>query len=303
MRKANPSVDNLIPYSDLHIASRGFLLAMKAEGKRPRTLEVYGEAIHLLSGYALQMGFPDDVSSLTAEHLRHFLASLHDRGLAPASVSVYQRALRRLFAWLVHEGEIRENPMARIEAVKVPDKEVPTFTAAELRRLLRTCRTLRDRALLSWFIETGCRLSEVTGLLLEDIDFERETVMVRGKGGAERIIRPGASALVCLERYMRRERPRVGLHVFLTSKRPHVPLRPNAVQWWLARLGRVAGVAHVHAHRFRHTKATWLMRQGVRQDEVQYLMGWRTSDMVRRYTGTELRERALETPHSLLGTL
>ena len=65
----------------------------------------------------------------------------------------------------------------------------------------------------------------------------------------------------------------------------------------LSRLGRNAGVAHAHAHRFRHTFATWAVSQDAREIDVQYLLGHKSMAMVRRYTATYRGEQAATRHH------
>src|SRR5205814_4208078 len=74
--------------------------------------------------------------------------------------------------------------------------------------------------------------------------------------------------------------------------RPSVALRTNGVKQMLRRLGRTTGLAKVHAHRFRHTFATWAIEQGARELDVQLLLGHASPDMVRRYTSSYNAEQA-----------
>jgi integrase len=74
--------------------------------------------------------------------------------------------------------------------------------------------------------------------------------------------------------------------------RPGVPLRPNGLKQMLRRRGSEAGVARVHAHRFRHTFATWAIESDARELDVQYLLGHSCPDMVRRYASTYNSEQA-----------
>ena len=78
----------------------------------------------------------------------------------------------------------------------------------------------------------------------------------------------------------------------MTSRRDDRPLQNNGVKQMLRRLGREAGVAKVHAHRFRHTFVTWAIENQARELDVQYLLGHSTPDMVRRYSATYNSEKA-----------
>jgi site-specific recombinase XerC len=91
----------------------GFLLALRAAGRSPKTEQKYRESVLLLAEFAKDMGMPP-VENLTAEHLRHYLMSLYDKGNRPGTVSTRYRSLQAYYKWLVEEGEIRESPISRI---------------------------------------------------------------------------------------------------------------------------------------------------------------------------------------------
>ncbi len=91
--------------------------------------------------------------------------------------------------------------------------------------------------------------------------------------------------------YIRRFRGSGPGPVFRDSRRD-LSLQNNGVKQMLRRLGRLAGVPKVHAHRFRHTFATWAIENQARELDVQYLLGHSTPNMVRRYSATYNSEKA-----------
>ena len=114
----------------------GFELAPKAEGKAPKTLRIYLQAVDALLAFTAERGMPD-FGELTAEHLREFVASLYARGNKASTVSNRYRALRRFFAWLRDEGERTDNPLERIAAPRIPDQVMPHYEAGEVDALTR----------------------------------------------------------------------------------------------------------------------------------------------------------------------
>ena len=76
-----------------------------------------------------------------------------------------------------------------------------------------------------------------------------------------------------------------------------VALRPSGLKQMLRRLGRKTGIARVHAHRFRHTFATWAIEHDARELDVQHLLGHSSPDMVRRYSSTYRSEQAATRHH------
>lgn len=114
---------------------------------------------------------------------------------------------------------------------------------------------------------------------------------MHAKGNKQRVVAFGDDCRKAIIHYLesyRRHRPG---RLFLSLKKKR-PLQPNAVKQMLRRLGRQTGIPKVHAHRFRHTFATWAIERDARELDVQYLLGHSSPDMVRRYSATYNSEKA-----------
>jgi site-specific recombinase XerD len=138
--------------------------------------------------------------------VRDFVSHLAETR-SPATAATRYRSLRRFFAWLVEE-EITDDPMAKLGPPKVPDKQVPVVEDKALRALLRTVEgrgfaERRDAAILRLFMDTGCRLSELAGLRVEDVNLEQQTGLVVGEGQRPRTLVFGAKTATALDRYLR----------------------------------------------------------------------------------------------------
>ena len=138
---------------------------------------------------------------------------------------------------------------------------------------------LRDRALIEVMYGTGMRVSEVTGLCLEDVRPAEELVVVFGKGSKERVVPLGKPALEALSRYVENERPlldrrgRGGSTVFL-NLRDGAPLSRMGVWKILRRYAAAAGLeSRVHPHLLRHSFATHLVENGADLRAVQEMLG------------------------------
>lgn len=143
----------------------GYILALRATGRTPKTEQTYREALLSLHRFVGEMGMPP-VENLTAEHLRHYLVSLREKGNKAATVSNRYRALKSFYKWLVGEGERQDNPMSRIPPPKVPQSIQKHYTLQEVERLLLTCSgtsilDLRDKAIILVLLDTGLRSKEL----------------------------------------------------------------------------------------------------------------------------------------------
>ncbi len=106
--------------ADDDLLVREWLLVRRGDGKSPRTLEGYADSVRQLSAFLKGGGFPPMVGA-SAEHIREWLNALRERGNKPATVNTRYRAASAFYQWLVKEGEVRENPVARIEPPRVPE--------------------------------------------------------------------------------------------------------------------------------------------------------------------------------------
>jgi integrase len=140
-------------------------------------------------------------------------------------------------------------------------------------------------------------LAEIGGLLVADVDMDTESVWLRGKGAKDRQVRFGPKTARVLSRYLRLRGRRDGAaeipELWLSLRGPE-PLQPAGIKVRLRRLGDLAGVEHVHAHRWRHTFAHEWKLQGGNEGDLMLLMGWTSDEMPRRYGRSAAAERAQE---------
>jgi len=108
---------------------RGFLLALDAGGRKEKTLHIYEESILMLSYFTRSLGLPG-LATMDRTHVRHRLASLHQKGNKPATVSVRNRSLNRFFKWCVAEVERSDNPMDHVDPPRfqIPSKPATSPT-------------------------------------------------------------------------------------------------------------------------------------------------------------------------------
>ena len=145
--------------------------------------------------------------------------------------------------------------------------------------------------ILLTLLDTGVRCAEAVGLDRADCALPERRLLVRhGKGGKDRIVPFAGRCADAIAAYLADRGTAPGpLLVAARSARLNagVRLRPNGLkQLLLRRLGRDAGIPKVHAHRFRHTFATWAIAHDARELDVQHLLGHRSPEMVRRYSAT-----------------
>lgn len=249
---------------------------------------------------------PLDPQAVTLRTVRGFLAELAVRGLKSSSLGRKLAALRSFFRFLNREGLLEGNPARPIPSPAKPKTLPAVLTVDEASRLLETPggpprSPLRDRALLELLYSSGLRVSELTGLDLEDLDLHGGAVRVRGKGRKERIVPVGRKAVDAIEDYLARERRggRAGGALFLnvrdggrlTSRSVHRLVGARALrQGWRKRIS---------PHALRHSFATHLLGGGADLRAIQEMLGHSSLSTTQRYTRLDLEQltRVYESAH------
>jgi site-specific recombinase XerD len=191
-----------------------FRLHLNAEGKSPKTVRTYVEAVQwFAAAYLRPKTDRADWSEVRDEDVQEWLVYLLDHYSDSYANNQY-RALQQFFKWYSEEEEL-PNPMARMKPPQVGEKVIPVFTEEELSSLSKTCkgRTFvdrRDRAIIELFKATGIRLSEMAGVIYDpehldrnDIDLDNRELRVHGKARKERIVKFNYGAARAIDRYLR----------------------------------------------------------------------------------------------------
>ncbi|MDA1272276.1 MAG: tyrosine-type recombinase/integrase [Chloroflexi bacterium] len=289
------SAPNLIrePISDDDLI-RGFLLALGAGGRKPKTIHIYKESITMLSDFARNLGLPGLVN-MDRTHIRHWLTSLHQKGNKPATVSVRYRSLNRFFNWCVSEEERTDNPMDRVDPPKIPDEIQAYYQPHEVEQVVKsigkaTTHDLRDTAIIMVLYDSGVRGAELCGMKVDDLDWRDRTIIVTGKANKQRRVSIGGKAAQAIERYLRK-RPVKSEWLWVGSANRSLAL--NGLRMVLVRRFNNAGVKFRGAHAFRRGFAMEYLAAGGQEGDLKELGGWENYAMVSRYAKANAGERAI----------
>ncbi|MGV0795639.1 tyrosine-type recombinase/integrase [Mycolicibacterium elephantis] len=283
-----------------------FYRSLRVEGRAERTQHLYGQSITYFGRWLESQGMHADESNLTRDNVLHWLDSLRKRGLTDGTVLTRWRGLRRFVNWLIAEDIIGSDPLAGIAIEKPEPPPVPVLTDAELAALIGACRgksfkDRRDEAIIRLLIDCGMRVSELTGIDLDQLDLDGESVMVTGKGSRVRPAYFGAKAGQALDRYIRersKHRHSGDPALFLGERGRFTP---DGVRERLKVRAGMAGLdpRTVHPHRFRHTNAHDFLLAGGQERDLKRLMGWRSDTMLERYGASAADHRAREAARRL----
>ena len=269
----------------------------------PHTVLAYGRDLDELEAFVgerrASVARLGDLDKLV---LRSWLGEL-SRRVSSTSLARKLSSVRAFFAWLEREGLTRDNPAALLKSPKLRRK-LPKFLSADqagevveapLATAGAEAELLRDAAMLELLYGSGLRVSELVGLDVEHVAFEREEVRVLGKGRKERLVPLGSKAGAALRTYLERRpllrHPRTGRQdaraLFLGRYGTRLGVR--RVQTLVRRYGALgAGRGDLHPHALRHSCATHLLEGGADLRAIQELLGHTSLATTQRYTHVSL---------------
>jgi integrase/recombinase XerD len=232
--------------------------------------------------------------------VRSFVASLsasthgpEGRPYRATSVARALSAVRSFHRFLVREGVTDRDPAAAVVQPRLPRSLPHPIPVEEIRRLLdapdpATPGGLRDRAILELLYGSGLRISELTGLDVDDLELDAGSVRVLGKGGKEREVPLGSYAREAVDAYLTRGRPALASAatrgaLFLNARGGR--LSRQSCARLLGRYVRLAGIERrVTLHSLRHSFATHLLEGGADVRVVQELLGHASVATTQIYT-------------------
>lgn len=273
----------------------------------PATVRAYGSDLASL----VVACDPDELGDVDLERLRDWLWQAVQRGDSRATIARRTAAVRGFFAWAADAGLIDVDPSLRLVAPKrgrtLPKVATADALSAVLERLQASAAegdpiALRDHAILELLYGAAVRVSELCGLDVDDLDHERRTARVLGKGAKERVVPFGLPALRAVEAYLVRGRPALVARrtsaaanassvretgaaasaLFLGARGNRIG--PRAVYDLVSReLGPELGGA-VGPHALRHSAATHLLDGGADLRAVQEMLGHASLGTTQIYT-------------------
>jgi integrase/recombinase XerC len=287
----------------------------------PATLQNYGLDLEQFRVYLTPPGEKTlPVTQVDHRVIREYVAHLYDLKLQKSSIARKLAAMRSFFRFCVREGMLKQNPARLVATPKLPRRLPAVLTAEQMNTFLDGLADLqpapagrrkqsgpqheesklvlkRDRSVLELLYSSGLRVSELTGLNVEDIDPAGQMLRVLGKGRKQRVVPYGSKAREALEAYwpvreqlLRHPRAKPGLRaVFLNHFGGRLTQR--AVGLIVKKYTRLANINwDQHPHSLRHAFATHLLSNGADLRAIQELLGHALLSTTQRYTHATIEQ-------------
>jgi len=264
---------------NLNIALLGHLNEHLLASKSPVYLQKYRYSIEQFITYLRRNFLPITTDSLTQENIQNYLLwGLKERKWGKYTLHTYYTLIGVFCNWLIKKGELATNPLDQIQKPKLPSGTPQALSESEIVSLLQAVTKLpyvygfskiRNIALVATFIFTGIRRSELIGLKVEDVDLVNKFIFIRhGKGDKQREVPiEEVTLLPILQEYSeyRKRLGRANTYFFngqWAGFKENNKLGAGAINNLFKKVSKMMK-KRIHAHKLRHSFATWVLdREG-----------------------------------------
>ncbi|MCJ7822124.1 MAG: tyrosine-type recombinase/integrase [Armatimonadetes bacterium] len=259
----------------------------------PATVRAYQTDLRMFRSFLeSRLGRVPAPAEVKREHIIQFGVSLRDA--APLTLRRKYACLASLFGYLQDMGHAQGNPARRLPLPKVT-QPVPVFLSEEMaQKLIAAAGSPWTKAAVVLLLSTGIRRSEAVAITLDDLDLENRQLLIRGKGGKERVVPLTEQVVEAIQAYLPHRTKTESRHLFVSAWKGH-PIHGRCINRMLKIVIEKAGLAGqgITPHKLRHTFATHLIRNGVDVRTVQELLGHADIQTTARYLHSDTRTKQL----------
>lgn len=262
-----------------------FYAGKTATGMSEKTLQQYKIAIQKLENMTKKQ-----FSDIEAEDITNFL-KLYGKSVSMVTVKAKYQLLSSVYNWLFNHKYIPHNPMLFVESPRVTVVYKEPLSDLELEKIKTACEklpekeSLRNMAIIYFFVSTGCRVSELCGIKLQDIDLDKKICTVMGKGRKERPVALTDRACYRIKLYLSTRKdlsPTAPLFAHIRSNEGF--MTSSGLEKLIKKLKRLADVNKLTCHTFRRFYATELRRRNVNIQMIASSLGHANLNQINRYS-------------------
>lgn len=310
MKSDLPAKEEFLSLKSLSGYIGGFISYMQmARGMSPNTCKSYERDLILFAGFLMNGNIDQAVKdcffkvsevdaalvSLDSGVIKSFVSALTVKGYSPASINRILSGVRGLYTYLYRYGITSSNPGSGVKSLK-QGKKLPSFlfeeevkAASDFAENNSHLWPVRDKAIILCLYTSGCRVSEMAGMLLKDLRADCTSIIVMGKGRKERRVFFSKEAAGALKEYLAVRKKaipaeREGInHIFISKKGGNLSVR--GIQYIISCYSKSQNNGKSFSpHSLRHSYATALVTKGADIRLVQELLGHASVSTTQRYS-------------------
>ena len=258
----------------------------------PRTIKNYTKQLDYLFRFLQEEKRTVHIEDVTSRDIKEFLVKMSKLGRSANYVNDLLKAYKVFFKYAFEEGYAEENLTKKVKNAKKPKVIIRTFTERELKKMSNFYQghdylTIRNKVIMMMLIDTGIRLSELTGMTEEQIKFDY--IIIHGKGNKERVVPKSPLLSKWLIKYLAVRKSYFAYRVvpdniFLSKNGK--PLTNTMIDRIVKDAGKGCDVSsdiRVSAHTFRHTYAQFQLRAGLDLYSLSRLLGHENITITQTY--------------------
>ena len=264
-----------------------FAICKLSSGRSHDTVKQYVRVVNQLCDTVHK-----ELNMITSDDVIYFLAKYpytKTTGVSKCTMDSKRRYLSSVFSLLKKHKKIAENPMDMVEQIKYRSKLKNPLDNKEINNIMKAISNeknntmkLRNTAILQLFLDTGLRVSELSGINISDINFDRREIKVLGKGNKERTVLFAMKTKKIIQQYLKCRTYDIDSPLF-ANKSNTARLKASGIQSMLKGLRRPSGVSRLHCHLLRCTQACNLANSGVSIDIIADYLGHSGLGVIQRY--------------------
>jgi site-specific recombinase XerD len=226
-------------------------------------------------------------TNVTTNDIRCYLFNQQTQNeWVPETTEHHRIVINSFYNWLVENEYIGRNPAKPIKPARLPKKKLKPLQQIELEKFRNACKTLRERCLVDFFFATGCRVSEAAAVLLSDINWQEQSVLIRhGKGDKERYVYFNAEAELSMKSYLG-QRDGNDEHLFVSTRAPYLGLSRESLEKDIRNIReRIPDELSIKVtpHTFRRTMGTTAVKRGCPIEQVKEMLGHESLNTTMQY--------------------
>jgi site-specific recombinase XerD len=256
------------------------------------SIRAYTHDLHIFSSYIDSENLSFD--NLESKKVRSFVGSLSKRKLKDSSINRIISSIKSFYKYCIRYDILEINPFSHVRSISNSRKIPDVLSFAEIENMIKLADNsfygIRDRVILEMLYSTGCRVSELTGLKVKDLDLKKRMAIVHGKGRKARwvFLTRGtadelASYLPLRKNFINKSSGLEDVNLIINKNGNSISTR--GIRYLINKYTRAAGVSkHVSPHTFRHTFATHMLNSGAGIRIVQEMLGHSSIATTQVYT-------------------